>query len=1173
MKKNKTESLKTLAMKGLSPMGGGAVSSDASLFWDFCEKLNNNFSNFAPLAKSLLIISGFSLSFAQSAAADVPVPINTDIYTLVETSAPSNETITSWEWNETEQKLVPAYYRIKFTDKTLGSGNQTGYLSWSEESDKRMNLDLSMSVPKGDNYLAFKYDVDDIDLIEVMPGEERGKIEKDFYGISSPNSCITNEGSIESITGNFIYNNLQINGRENPRGTAIFNAGEIGSINGTFLGNTAFVHPDTSWRQAPLGGAIYNSGLIKSLKGDFINNRTITDSHKSFGGAIYNEAVIDSIQANFIGNSAISEDGGYEASGGAIWNSEFNSGLMSSIGEIKGNFYKNSAIAYSDSASGGAIYNYSDAFEIAFLSEDGTGGSDATTINSIYGNFTENTALSYGSSAQGGAIYNSAKIGEINGDFIKNSAVSKGDARYRFARGGAIVNDYGTIGQIKGNFIENSAVSNYDAYGGAIYYSYNRDDSVSYSIDGSLDGSLNITNSSFINNTAESATGTAQGGAIYSTKNMNIYAENNGMSVFSGNKTVSNGIETRNAIFMSSDNLEYNYTVDGDKVTIDPIPLSLTLSASTNGTILFDDTIAGDKVSVVTGSLKLSDNLKDEGVSTIDGYLKYTRNQGWYDESTPDSVILEDGLKFGDLEVVDATESASASYSLKLTGDPTGQIYLNNDIINANITLDNTTLHLGKENILNQSQSLTLNSGSISMLNNSTGSLHIPTLNLNGSTNLSVDVDLARQNMDKITANSYNINENASLNVQNLNLLNDATQDKTTIQFAPSEYAQNVHYTGPSPIAYSPIYKYNVSYSQNPENNLGYFIFDRSSAGNSSGNPSDNFNPAVLAPSVATQAGAYSTQLQTFNYAFQHSDNFMNIPYLERIALKYQNKYSLSPTADATDIGTFSPLFTKNESQAFWIKPYASFENIPLNNGPKVSNINYGTLIGHDSDLTPIKHGFERVLTSYIGYNGASQRFSGVDAYQNGALIGGTATLYKNNFFNATTISVGASAGNSNNMYGSENYTMLLAGIANKTGYNLEFKNGKFILQPSLLLSYTFVNTFDYRNAAGVKIESDALHAIQLAPSLKFIANTNSGWQPYLAVSMIWNILDKSHVTANDVRLPSMSIDPYIAYGAGIQKRFNNEKYTAFAQTMIHNGGRNGISLTAGLRWHLGKDN
>ena len=427
-----------------------------------------------------------------------------------------------------------------------------------------------------------------------------------------------------------------------------------------------------------------------------------------------------------------------------------------------------------------------------------------------------------------------------------------------------------------------------------------------------------------------------------------------------------------------------------------------------------------------------------------------------------------------------------------------------------------------------------------------------------------MDVNLQNATMGQITANQYG-NMSGKFTVQSLNLLNDSPQNKTTIPFAPPEYAQNVTYSGPSPIAYSPLYKYNVSY--NPED--GFFTFMRGAS--SSSNPSDNYNPAALTSPVTTQAGAYSTQLQTFNYAFQHSDNFMNLPYLERLTLKSQNKYALSPTADATDVGTLSPLFTKNQSEGLWIKPYASFESIPLNNGPKVSNINYGTLIGHDSPLTPIKHNFDRVLTSYIGYNGASQRFNGVDAYQNGALIGQTITLYKNNFFNATTASFGASTGSSTNMYGSEHYTMLLAGIANKAGYNLEFKNGKIILQPSLLISYTFVNTFDYNNSAGLRIKSDPLHAIQLAPGLKLIANTNSGWQPYLAISMIWNILDKTNVKANDTRLPEMSIDPYLQYGLGLQKTLKNN-YLAYAQAMIHSGGRNGISLSAGLRWKIGKN-
>ena len=138
---------------------------------------------------------------------------------------------------------------------------------------------------------------------------------------------------------------------------------------------------------------------------------------------------------------------------------------------------------------------------------------------------------------------------------------------------------------------------------------------------------------------------------------------------------------------------------------------------------------------------------------------------------------------------------------------------------------------------------------------------------------------------------------------------------------------------------------------------------------------------------------------------------FMNLPYTERLSLKHANQYALSPTGDAADVGVYSPLMLKQDLHGFWFKPYASFENIPLRNGPKVSNINYGSLIGYDSEMRTTKNGWDRVYTGYIGYNGASQRYSGVDAYQNGGILGGTVTFYKNNFFNATTLSAGATVG------------------------------------------------------------------------------------------------------------------------------------------------------------------
>ena len=50
-----------------------------------------------------------------------------------------------------------------------------------------------------------------------------------------------------------------------------------------------------------------------------------------------------------------------------------------------------------------------------------------------------------------------------------------------------------------------------------------------------------------------------------------------------------------------------------------------------------------------------------------------------------------------------------------------------------------------------------------------------------------------------------------------------------------------------------------------------------------------------------------------------------------------------------------------------------------------------------------------------------------------------------------------------------------------------------------------------------------------------------------------------------------MSIKPYIQYGIGIQKVMK-DNFTAYGQAMVRNGGRNGIALTFGFKWAIGKD-
>ncbi len=180
--------------------------------------------------------------------------------------------------------------------------------------------------------------------------------------------------------------------------------------------------------------------------------------------------------------------------------------------------------------------------------------------------------------------------------------------------------------------------------------------------------------------------------------------------------------------------------------------------------------------------------------------------------------------------------------------------------------------------------------------------------------------------------------------------------------------------------------------------------------------------------------------------------------------------------------------------------------------------------------------------------------------------------LYRGNYFIGSTINIGASVGDTSNMFGHEDFTSLTAGIAAKTGYNWELFDGAFIIQPSMVMSYSFVNTFDYTNSAGVRISSDPLNAIQMEPGLKFIGNLKNGWQPYTGISIVFNLMDKGEFMANDIALPSMSIKPFIKYGFGVRKTWG-DRFTGFLQTFATSGGRNGVGIQAGFRWSIGKGN
>lgn len=1203
-KENKT--FKTLAVAtiaGLSFIGVGQAQATTLDEVDLSQK---------PIDTPILdYLHNNNVQIKDENGTEVAIPQSSYTMTNVEAnsdgSKPAGDNIiTQYDYDKTTGSLSPLYYEINYQTQFGNPDGDTtltfGRVEYQQNGYTNYKWELNPENPT--RTITYKYNQGDAIDGSITNDSTSANIARDFVNTDGTLILNNENATISNITGNFIANkntdgstgNYLGNGQyDYIGGKLIDNKGHIDNIKGNFAINEAKYGLIYNNKNATInkieglfvdnsGYAVSNRGIIKSILADFIKTGGINND----GGTITN------IVGDFIKSSIYNDDGTINNIKGNFIESKI-SNLGGSIDKIEGTFtngkgssaYHTDAMLYNSGYS--SNQNLIKLILADFIANQGGGIANIYGgITDIIGTFVGNSIISGGTSntyggsvAFGSAIYNEKSyydpqhgekfsfIDNITGVFLENKVIAKdncdpsGNRVEGTAAGGAIFNG-GTINSITDSFFYNNhaEAESGKAQGGAIFNTYHEGHS-DYLKAGVIG---KIQNTSFIGNYTKSESGTAQGGAIWSNRDLNIVADN-GESIFSGNYVQNGDKKDPQAIFVTNmiENKYLGYSHSKWFYQNEPHKTAVTLNSINNGKIIFNDKITGETTK-----------------TPINKY--YDR---W--DSDADKYILQ--YVDDDYNKIDTPTEVSVTPELKITGDSSSVVQLNNNIENMDISLSGTNLHLGARDNVLDGNNLDLQSGTLSMVNNQVGVASLNNVTLSGNTNFVADVDLANAEMDRITATNYGTHQ-GNLNVVGMNLLSDSTKDVTEIYFAQQGLKDNVvngmpangGYNLPSSAQttfYTPIYKYNAIYDNRDDG--GYFMFakgDKILTPNGgggititpSGNPSDAYNPAVLAPSVASQAGANATMNQTFNYAFQNSDNFMTIPYLERVAIKTANRYALSPTGDATDVGTFSPLFNaQNETSSAWVKPYASFENIPLKNGPKVSNITYGTLVGFDTPIKSIKHGWDRAWTGYIGYNGASQRFSGVDATQNGGLVGGTLTLYKGNFFNATTISSGAIVGDNRTMYGTDNYTMLMAGVGNKTGYNFEFKEGKIIIQPSMLLSYTFVNTFDYTNAAGVKIKNDPLHAIQIAPGVKFIVNTKNGWQPYIGVNMIWNLLDKSKVSANDVRLPEMSIKPYVQYGVGIQKRFK-DRYMAFGQAMIQNGGRNGISLTAGFRWAIGKE-
>ncbi len=840
-----------------------------------------------------------------------------------------------------------------------------------------------------------------------------------------------------------------------------------------------------------------------------ILNTTFKNNNAPYG-AVYNQAAMQVKNSEFISNTGTDYAGGLTAY------------FMTALDIDNTKFVGNKS---EHDLSAGALYVSANSSSVtttitnSVFSENssvnasgwGTGGA----IGLGYGKLSiDNTEFNNNRSDLGGAIMVFAPSGsETTADrtlTITNSKFSGNEATYY---GGGIITSSDTyIDNVE--FVGNTAGES----GGAIL----------------SEGYMSIENSLFQGNSATSQV--TYGGAIYNEGEMII---NN--SEFIGNNAANGyggAIYTVTDMIIADTNFINNSAdVQGGAIYAEG---DLTIAAQLKD-VLFDGNTSknledGCDIYMGTAGSKLSFNIAEGKTVTLNGGISGT--EGGYNIVVNETSMLLSG------------------------GSNSGTLNINSYVKNANIDVSNATLALGADADVSDVSQINITNGGLDTANGVADSFDSGLFNLSGNVGINADVNIngdaiGGDNLRSIVAS----NTSANVTITGINVTGNTTANNLTIDVKSAlglDGLDNVTVDTSSNFT-TPDMLTPIRYLRGSIDESG--VVSYAPRGNGFG----NFNPSVMVSSVAAQAGGYLNQLNTYNQAFMNLDMKMLLTKEERQAMRLRNSYVSTATPQV-----FSPTYLAEKENAAWVRPYASFEKVNFDGGPKVNNVMYGTFLGGDSEMYELKNGAQGQLSFYAGYNGSHQTFSGNSIYQNGGTLGLTGIVYKDNFFTALTANTGASVADASTMYGSEDIPMLMAGVASKTGYNWELAKGKFIVQPSYLMSYTFVNTFDYTNAAGVRIESSPLHAIQIAPGVKFIGNLPHGWQPYINLRMVWNLMDKTEFTAANTALPQLSTKPYFEYGLGVQKRWG-ERFTGFGQAMLRAGGRTGIGMGFGFRLTLGK--
>ena len=334
------------------------------------------------------------------------------------------------------------------------------------------------------------------------------------------NTATSKGGAIYNYGIGFVVGNSTFANNTAEDAGAVYNEGDNSVVgNSTFVNNTA----------TSIGGAIINNGKL------VVDNSAFEDNAANYyGGAIFNRDDLQVTNSAFDGNDILVRNiramDNVDHGGAAIYNWK-NGKLDISKSNFTNNIknYKNGNLLV------GAVATIGDATisDSYFVNNSGCWGgalsvmggesSSATNFIDIDGTkFVNNSALYGGAMFVWGSNYSIS-----NSVFDNNSAFGKGNMTPNNNNGGALVVTQGNI-PISGTIINSNFTNNKAQYGGAAWIN---------------EGTVDISNSNFINNTA-----TVEAGAIgfepaYTKITATVYGTNfiNNTAGVDGGAIYSNG--------------------------------------------------------------------------------------------------------------------------------------------------------------------------------------------------------------------------------------------------------------------------------------------------------------------------------------------------------------------------------------------------------------------------------------------------------------------------------------------------------------------------------------------------------------------------------------------------------------------------------------------------------